>query len=424
MEKKTFAILGDICYTKELGELECHEHSYLVCEDGLVAGIFGELPEKYTGIKVWDYTGRLVFPGMYDIHIHAPQYGYRGLGMDLELLEWLDTITFPEESRYADIEYAKKGYDIFTDDVKHSPTARAVVFATIHNEATQYLMEAFDRAGLGGYIGKVNMDRNSPENYCERTEESVERTLGWLDEVSGRYELVKPIITPRFVPSCTDELMRQLGRIAAERHLPVQSHLSENLSEIEWVKSLAPDSKGYADAYDRFGLFGTSGKTVMAHCIHMRDDEIELMKQRGVYVAHSPQSNENLRSGIAPMRKFLNAGVKCGLASDIAGGSSINMFKAVTDAIQVSKLYWRLVDSDMKALTFPEAFYLATKGGGEFFGRCGSFEPGYEFDALVIDDTVARTPMTLDLKQRLERMMYLGHSNAIMAKFVAGRKII
>lgn len=424
MDKKTFAIKGDICFAKELGKLETYEDSYLVCENGLVAGIFKELPEQYRGIEIKDYSGRLICPGMSDIHVHAPQYSFRGLGMDLELLEWLDTNTFPEESHYRDMEYAKKAYDIFTEDMRVSATTRAVVFATIHKDATEYLMQSFDNAGLGAYIGKVNMDRNSPDFYVEGTDESVKTTLEWLDDVTGRYPLVKPIITPRFVPSCTDELMKELGRIAVEKKLPVQSHLSENLSEIDWVKSLAPDSKGYADAYDRFGMFGTNTKTVMAHCIHMRDDEIELMKKQGVFVAHCPQSNMNLRSGISPIRKFLDAGIKIGLASDLAGGASINMFAAVTDAIQVSKLYWRIIDDTKKALTFPEAFFLATKGGGEFFGKVGSFEEGYEFDALVIDDSMARTPLDLSAAQRLERTMYLCHSNSIVAKFVAGKQIV
>ncbi len=421
--EKNFVILGDICYAKEFGKLECSGGSYLVCENGKVKGVFKELPGQYRSLKLYDYSGKLVCPGMSDIHLHAPQYAYRGLGMDLELLDWLDTITFPQESKYADAEYAKKAYDVFVEDLKHSATSRAVVFATIHKEATEYLMEAFDREGMAGYIGKVNMDRNSPVFYCETTEGSAKTTLEWLDDVTGRYENVHPIITPRFVPSCTDDLMKELGRIASERALPVQSHLSENLSEIDWVHELAPDSKGYADAYDRFGLFGSSGKTVMAHCIHMREDEIELMKKRGVFVAHSPQSNENLRSGIAPMRKLLDHGVKCGLASDVAGGSTINMFKAITDCIQVSKLRWRLVDDTERALTFPEAFYLATVGGGEFFGKVGSFEEGYEFDALVIDDSSARTILELDIQQRLERIMYLGHAGSIISKWVAGRKL-
>ena len=283
-------------------------------------------------------------------------------------------------------------------------------------------MRQLENAGLAGFVGKVNMDRNSPDIYRETTEGSAKATLEWLEESSG-FEHIKPMITPRFVPSCTDELMKELGRIVSERSLPVQSHLCENVSEIDWVKELAPDSKGYADAYDRFGLFGSSGPCVMAHCIYMRDDEIELMKKRGVFVAHSPQSNMNLRSGIAPIRRFLEEGVKCGLASDVAGGSSINMFKALTDAIQVSKLRWRLIDDTRRALTFPEAFYLATKGGGEFFGKVGSFEEGYEFDMIAIDDTQARTNLKLNIAQRLERTMYLGHAGFIKAKFVAGRRL-
>ncbi|MCR5324894.1 MAG: amidohydrolase family protein [Lachnospiraceae bacterium] len=418
----TFALHGDVCYAQEPGKPVCREDSYVVCVDGKCAGVFDVLPEKFKGIEVINLDNMLITPGFVDLHLHAPQYSYRGLGMDMELLDWLEEITFPEEAKYADDEYAKEAYGVFVSDLRKSPTTRANIFATIHKDATLTLMKQLEEAGLAGYVGKVNMDRNSPDTYRETEEGSVRTTLEWLDEC-GDFEHIKPIITPRFVPSCTDGLMRELGRIASERALPVQSHLSENISEVEWVKELAPDSKGYADAYDRFGLFGNAGPCVMAHCIYMRDDEIELMKKRGVFVAHSPQSNMNIRSGIAPMRRFFEDGVKCGLASDVAAGSSINMFKAVTDAIQVSKLYWRLIDDSRKALTFPEAFYLATKGGGEFFGKVGSFEEGYEFDAIAIDDSMAKTNLELNIAQRLERTMYLGHAGFIKAKFVAGRRL-
>ena len=418
----SFAVFGDVCFAKSPKKPECRENSYVICIDGRCAGVFDQIPEKYKGIEVIDLKGMLITPGFVDLHLHAPQYAYRGLGMDLELLEWLDTITFPQEAKYADEEYARKAYGLFVEDLRKSPTTRANIFATIHKKATLELMRQLEEAGMAGYVGKVNMDRNSPDSYRETADESVRTTLEWLDECRG-FEHIKPIITPRFVPSCTDGLMKELGRIASERSLPVQSHLSENISEVEWVRELAPDSKGYADAYDRFGLFGSAGSCVMAHCIYMRDDEIGLMKERGVFVAHSPQSNMNIRSGIAPMRRFIEDGVKCGLASDVAGGSSINMFKAVTDAIQVSKLYWRLIDESRRALTFPEAFYLATKGGGEFFGKVGSFEEGYEFDAIAIDDSMAKTNLELNIAQRLERTMYLGHAGFIKAKFVAGRRL-
>lgn len=421
--KGVFAVKGDICYSETCGELKTFENSYIVCEDGKVKGIYESLPQELEGIEVYDRTGMLICPGMTDLHIHAPQYAYRGTGMDLELLDWLNTITFPQEAKYADMEFAASAYDMFAEDMKDSATTRAVVFASIHKEATEYLMEQLSQRGLGAYVGKVNMDRNSPDYYVEATEASVRSTIEWIEASAERYELVKPILTPRFVPSCTDALMAELGRMAKQYSLPVQSHLSENLSEIDWVQSLAPDSKGYADAYDRFGLFGSVSKTVMAHCVHMRNDEIKLMKKRGVYVAHSPQSNENLRSGIAPVRRFLEAGLHVGLATDVAGGSSMSMFDAVRDAIQVSKLRWRLVDDSAPALKFTEAFYMATKGGGSFFGQVGSFEQGYDFDALVIDDRKAGTVLNLDTASRLERTMYLGGPDSITDKFVAGKKI-
>lgn len=421
--KSIFAVKGDICYTEKCGELKCFGDSYIVSADGKVEGIYKELPKKFAGIEVYDRTGKLICPGMADLHIHAPQYAYRGTGMDLELLDWLNTITFPQEAKYADMEFAAPAYDMFAQDMRDSATTRAVVFASIHREATEYLMEKLDKLGVGAYVGKVNMDRNSPDYYVEKTDESVSETLKWIGDTADRYELVRPILTPRFVPSCTDPLMEELGKIAKLYGLPVQSHLSENLSEIDWVHELAPDSKGYADAYDRFDLFGSVSKTVMAHCVHMRNDEIKLMKKRGVYVAHSPQSNENLRSGVAPIRRFLEEGLHVGLATDVAGGSSMSMFDAVRDAIQVSKLRWRLVDDSATALKFTEAFYMATKGGGSFFGKVGSFESGYEFDALVIDDKKAGTVLDLDIASRLERTMYLAGPEAITDKFVSGRKI-
>ena len=171
-----------------------------------------------------------------------------------------------------------------------------------------------------------------------------------------------------------------------EYQVPVQSHLSENLSEIAWVKELFPWSSCYGDVYHQCGLFGREAKTIMAHCVHSCDIEVEMMREKGVYVAHCPQSNINLSSGIAPIRRYLEEGIPVGLGSDIAGGANLSMFRHMADAIGASKLYWRLVDQEKKPLTMEEVFYLATKGGGSFFGKAGSFEKGYELDALVMDD--------------------------------------
>jgi guanine deaminase len=162
----------------------------------------------------------------------------------------------------------------------------------------------------------------------------------------------------------------------------------------------------------------------MAHCVWSTDEEVELMRKNGVYVAHCPASNMNLTSGIAPIRKYLDLGLNIGLGSDIAGGHSESMFRAITDAIQVSKMYFRMVDEKYKPLVFSEAFYLATKGGGSFFGKVGSLEKGYEFDAVILDDSVLPHPQPLSIAERMERAVYLSlDEKGITAKFVAGRRI-
>ena len=219
--------------------------------------------------------------------------------------------------------------------------------------------------------------------------------------------------------------MEGLRDLQRETGLPVQSHLSENQGEIAWVSELCPDSTGYGDAYDRFGLFGGDGcPTIMAHCVWSDEAERARMKQNGVFVAHCPQSNVNLSSGIAPVRAFLNEGLSVGLGSDIAGGVHLSMLRAIADTIQVSKLRWRLQDASLAPITLPEAFYLATRGGGAFFGKVGAFESGFEFDALILDDAMLPCPFDLSPLERLTRVVYLADDRAVTHKYVSGRKLM
>lgn len=420
---ENFVLKGNICYSQDSRTLICVEQGYLVCADGESAGVYKELPQMYAGFPLTDYGDRLIVPGLTDLHLHAPQYSFRGLGMDLELLEWLNTRTFPEEAKYSDMEYAGKAYTIFAENMKHSATTRACIFATMHREATELLMDLMEETGLKTMVGKVNMDRNSPDILVEATEESLRETRQWLEDIKGRYRNTVPILTPRFIPTCSDTLMEELKKIQMEYDLPVQSHLSENKGEIDWVKELCPWSEFYGDAYDHFGMFGSGVKTIMAHCVWPPEEEIQRMRDNGVYVAHCPQSNTNLSSGIAPVRTYLEQGIPTGLGTDVAGGAGESVFRAMADAIQVSKLRWRLVDETCKPLTAEEAFYLGTKGGGGFFGKAGSFEEGYELDALVLNDESLKHPQSLSLKERLERFIYLSDERHIDAKYVAGRKI-
>ncbi len=422
MSDASFVLKGNVCYSVNPQEVSCTEAGYVVCVDGKSAGVFAELPAQYAELPLVDCGDQLIVPGMSDIHVHAPQYSFRGLGMDLELLDWLNTHTFPEESKYAELGYADRAYGIFADDLRRSATTRAVVFGTIHVPATELLMDKLEATGLVSYVGKVNMDRNSPDILVETSEESAAATRAWIADVASRYERTHPIITPRFAPSVTDDLMAELASIAKEHDLPVQSHLSENLSEIDWVKGLCPWSSCYGDAYDHFGLMGN--KTVMAHCVYSTDEEVDLLKRTGTYVAHCPQSNTMLASGIAPVRRYLDLGVNVGLATDVAGGANLSMFRCVADAVAVSKLRWRLVDQELAPLTTQEALWLATVGSGSFFGKVGSFAEGYEFDALVLDDSAIRTPLEVSVWDRVERYVYLADEGGRLArKYVAGREI-
>ena len=425
MKNESFALKGTICYSKDQHELVFAENSYVVCENGICAGVFSQLPDKYKDIPTEDMGDRLIIPGFTDLHLHAPQYAYRGTGMDLELLDWLNTITFPQEARYADLSYAKKAYSIFVDDLKHSFTTRACIFATLHRPATELLMDMLEESGLTTMVGKVNMDRNgAPELQEESAQASAADTRQWLDEIRDRYDHTYPILTPRFTPSCTDELMTELGKIQKEYHLPVQSHLSENFGEIAWVKELCPASRFYGDAYDMFGLFGGACPTIMAHCVHSTDEELQMIKDQGVYIAHCPESNTDLASGIAPIRHYLDMELRVGLGTDVAGGFSLSMFRAIVDTIQASKLRWRLMDQTLAPITLEEAFYMATIGGGSFFGKVGSFEKGYEFDAMVLDDSNIRHPQEISNRDRLERLVYLSDDRNLVGKYVQGRKVI
>lgn len=392
---------------------------YILIEDGIIKNFSEENPDK--ALTLFDYTDKLIIPGLSDLHLHAPQYPNVGLGMDVELLDWLNTYTFPEESKYKDEAYAKKTYQTFVDDLAKTATTRACIFATLHTDPTLLLMDLLEQKKICAYIGKVGMDRNCPEFYTEKN--GKEETTRFVEECQKRnYKFVKPIITPRFTISCTDEYMEFMGQIAKKYNIPVQSHLSENLGEIEFVKELRPNDKFYAESYDKNGLFGKEVKTVMAHCVHCPKEEEELIKKNGVYIAHCPTSNSNLSSGICPAGRYLREGYNIGIGSDISAGHTLDLFEVIRHVIQVSKMRFRYVDSKEKGLTLTETLFMATNIGGSFFGKVGVFENGYEFDAIVLDESLIPSVKTYNEKERLERFIY--HKNGkIESKFVKGNKI-
>ena len=417
-----FALRGNIIWAPARGELALRPRAYAVCdENGLCAGVFDALPEAYASLPVRDLGEALVVPGYSDLHTHAAQYRHMGLGMDYTLIEWLDELTYPEEARFADPAHAADVYGRFAAELAAGFTTRACIFASAHREGTEILMDLLDRTGLKTLVGRVSMDRSAPDYIRERDAVwALAETERWLDETTNRFENTKPILTPRFVPSCTPELLTGLGRLCGERQLPVQSHLDETPEEVAWVRELCPDSESYAAIYDEYGLLGPD--TVMAHCIYLTEPEIALMKERGAFIAHCPASNYNVRSGIAPVRKYLDAGLHIGLGTDISGGHTLDMAQAVRDALTVSRLLWRLGGGELAHLSAAEAFWLATAGGGAFFGKVGKFEPGYAFDAAAVDDgRWSGAGDSLDV--RFRRFIYSARSENVIAKYVAGRRL-
>lgn len=412
---------GHVIFTPERERFTVIENGYIAVDGGRVVGVSSRFADLAgDGAEVINYGDKLIIPAMCDMHVHAPQYRNQGIAMDLELLPWLNTYTFPEEAKFADVDYADRVYRRFVRDLWRYGTMRSVVFATIHRDSTRRLMRLFEQAGMGAMVGKVNMDRNSIDALTETVADSVAANEALIAEFNDPQALVRPIITPRFIPSCTPAMLRACGELAMRHGVPVQSHLSENRSEVALVRELEPESSCYGDAYNRYGLFGQV-PTLMAHCVYQTDEEVELMRRNGVVAVHCPTSNLNLTSGISPVRSLVNRGVKVALGSDISGGHDLSMFRVMVYAIQVSK-QMTVSSPDEPYLTLPEVFWFATKSAGSFFGKVGSFEPGYEFDALVIDDKDLNYD-NYTLMQRLERFVYLGDDRHIAHRYCRGKEI-
>ncbi|MDU3803254.1 amidohydrolase family protein [Paraclostridium bifermentans] len=412
---------GNILFTKIKDKFEIIENGFIIVKNGKILDLYKNLPSEYQNFEVIDFSDNLIIPGMNDLHCHAPQFRNLGMAMDKELIPWLDNYTFPEEGKFKSIEYSDKVYKNFIKEVWRHGTTRIAVFATVHKESSIRLMDLFKQSGLGALVGKVNMNINCTDDLLENTEKSISDTEYILENYYNADELVNPIITPRFIPSCNSELLKSLGDLAVKYNVPTQSHLSENLGEIDWVKQLQPESEFYGDAYNRFNLFGQT-KTLMAHCVYSCNKELELMKKNNVFAVHCPNSNLNLGSGIMPVRKFLDNDINIALGSDISGGHDLSIFKVMVNAIQCSKLLWVNSNKQVDFLTLSEAFYMATKGGGSFFGKVGSFEKNYDFDALVLDDSNLN-PESYSLIERLERFIYIGDDRNIIHRYVRGKEI-
>ncbi|KAF8927519.1 hypothetical protein BGZ52_004402 [Haplosporangium bisporale] len=395
-----------------------------VAHDKVDASLEGVASEKVVHL----HQGQFIIPGFIDTHIHAPQYTFCGNGHDLPLLEWLDTYTFPRESKFQDAEYARKLYTKSVARSLRNGTTSACWFATIHLDACKELVNIIQEQGQRAYVGKVNMNQNSPDFLVETTESSVRDTRAFIDYVKevntgNNSPLVTPIITPRFAISCDSELLTELGKLAAEYDLPIQSHLCENLNEIGFTMSLFPNSANYTSVYADHGLL--NDRTIMAHCVHMKDEELDLMKEKNAGISHCANSNFNLKSGMADVRKMLNKDIKVGLGTDVAGGYSPSILEALRSSRTAS------VARNMEtSLIVAELFYLATVGGArvmELDDKIGNFEVGKEFDAILVNTQVENTPMDVfdhdSVETQFEKYLFVGDDRNNEKIYVQGKEV-
>ena len=412
------ALKGNIIEALSPDILGIHPNSYLVLEDGRVAGIHTVLPGSMAAeATVTDFGDALILQSFCDMHLHGPQYEFAGTGMDRPLLQWLETYAFPTEARYADPGYAREKYRTLARDLIRNGTTRVCMFSSLHTDTTLILMEELEKAGVTGFVGKVNMDRNAPPYLCETTEESEKETLRWL-EGCKRFTSVKPILTPRFAPSCTEQLLAFLGKLKAERDLPVQSHLSENTGEIALVAQLFPDCGQYWQVYDKYGLF--DNKTLMAHCVHSDARERTAMKMRGVHPVHCASSNNSLMSGISPVANMLREGQSVCLGSDVAGGTTLSMLRTMANSISASKDRGSMMRDPDQAISIEQAYYMATGAGQSFFGCGNGFAVGELFHAVVLDDSVLPKLPGITLRDRLLRAVYRLDDRHIRAIYSEG----
>ncbi|EDV47745.1 guanine deaminase [Drosophila erecta] len=438
--------LGTVVHTKSFGEFESFEKGFLVVDDaGKIIGVGQDYKawassnpaqaKGLTEVQLSDY--QFLMPGFVDCHIHAPQFAQLGLGLDMPLLDWLNTYTFPLEAKFSDQQYALQVYQGVVEATLRCGTTLASYFATNHMESTLTLAREAVRQGQRALVGKVCSNCNSPDFYVESAEESVRATVAFVDGVRKLGSpLVMPTITPRFALSCSKELLKDLGDIAKRFDLHIQSHISENLAEIEVVKGIFKTS--YAGAYDEAGLL--TNKTVMAHGVHLEDDEVALLKTRGCSVAHCPASNTMLSSGLCDVQRLVSAGVNVGLGTDVSGGNSVSILDVLLRALDVSKHLdffkkqnirgtgvAETQDPNYIPLKYKQALYLATLGGAQALSLdqlTGNFVLGKEFDALLVDVSVVEKPMRrLSVDELVEKFIYTGSDRNIIEVFVAGKRI-
>lgn len=400
------AFVGPVIHSLSASELEILPCALVVVSDeGKIVSLVREVDRKAARDVLASLSfpldvgrirslrqGEFLIPGFVDTHNHAPQWAQRGLGQGMHILDWLDAITFPNEARFADADYARRVYSSCVTGFLRQGVTTASYYGSIHGEATKILADVCLEKGQRALIGKCNMNRNAPDYYRDASAAESLRVTGdciaHIRSIDPDGGLVQPVLTPRFAISCDAELLRGLGEMARQNpDLAVQTHFNEAEQEMAATRELFPQFGNEADLYEHFGLLGA--RSILAHCCHMTDYEMARLRALGCGVAHCPVSNMTVGGGFmaAPVREFLRRGIKVGLGTDSGGGFSSSMLDAMRQAMIASHAREALSGGRDERLSVAEAFHLATLGGAEvcgLAGRVGNFAEGKEFDAVVV----------------------------------------
>ena len=408
---------GNIVYSKNKDELVELSNGYIVVDDeGIIEEVSNVIPEQYNNLPVTDFGGDVIIPAFSDLHVHAPQYPNRGIAMDKLLADWLNEYTFPLESKYKDEKFAKEVYEKFVNDLIKHGTMHAVVFGTIHNPATDILVNELEDKGIQSYVGKVNMDKDSPNYLIEETDQSIKNTETFVEKhINNKY--AKPILTPRFAPACSFELLKKLGELSNKYQVGVQTHIVESLWEKEEAKKCFDGCRCDMHIYKEAGLLNQK-PFIAAHFIFPSDEDIELLNECGGYAVQCPDATTNVIAGIMQTGNLLDKGINLGIGSDISAGSYLGMYRQVSSVVRLSKIK-AFYEKDIRPVNFKETFYMATKQSGALFNKVGSLEKGYYFDALVITD-LNDSFNKLKPAELVERFCYSGDVTNIKSRYMRG----
>ncbi|NRR33179.1 guanine deaminase [Oxalobacteraceae bacterium] len=380
-------------------------------------------------VNVVDYSGKLIMPGFIDSHIHYPQTEMIG-SFGQQLLQWLETYTFPTEKQFADKTYAKKIAKVFLNELARNGTTTALVFGTVHPQSVDALFEEAATHNMRLIAGKVMMDRNAPAYLLDTPQTSYTDSKALIQRWHNKGRALYAV-TPRFAPTSTPEQLTQAARLLQEfPGVYMHTHLSENKGEISWVQALFPESSGYLDVYNRYGLSGKH--SVYAHGVHLRDDEFASLAQTESAVAFCPTSNLFLGSGLFDLQKAEQYHVKVGLGTDVGGGTSFSALQTMNEAYKVIQMHKAFTDQPETRLplTSLKAYYLATLGAAralDLDNKIGSFKTGNEADFIVVNPNATdllrlRMSRATDVADKLFALQTLGDDRAVEKTYVMGKR--